>query len=105
MSIGQRPAEPLPVISPDRDIGASYDGSTATYRLMQAFEWGPTFMNLGYYPFRFPLRMLNWNCDFAIAQLRLAGKSIGLLQIQDGLELLDVACGRGASSYSIARRR
>jgi 2-polyprenyl-3-methyl-5-hydroxy-6-metoxy-1,4-benzoquinol methylase len=103
MSIGQQPAEPLPVISPNRDIGASYDGSTATYRLMRAFEWGPTFMNLGYCPFRFPLRMLNWNCDFAVAQRRLAGKSIGLLQMQDGLAVLDVACGRGASSYSIAR--
>jgi MPBQ/MSBQ methyltransferase len=103
MSIGQQSAESVSGALTDRDIATSYDGSTATYRLMRAFEWGPTFMNLGYYPFRFPLRLLNWNCDFAVAQRRLAMMSSGLLQMRDGLELLDVACGRGASSYSIAR--
>ena len=86
------------------DIGSSYDGTTATYRLLRTFNWGPLLMNLGYYPFRGPLRPLNWFTDLSLSQRRLVGKSIARLDLRPGHDVLDVACGRGMSTFMIHQR-
>jgi MPBQ/MSBQ methyltransferase len=75
-----------------------YDGSGIYYQLLRAFGWG-LLLNLGYsrfwdsfiYPFR---------AD--IGQERLVRQSIAHLQIQNDQQVLDVACGKGKSSFFIA---
>lgn len=75
-----------------------YDGSGIYFQVLRACGWG-TLLNLGYsqpwdwviYPFR---------AD--IAQERLVQKSIALLQTGENQQVLDVACGKGKSSFLIA---
>jgi MPBQ/MSBQ methyltransferase len=79
-------------------IQKAYDGSGLYFQLLRACGWG-TLLNLGYsqpwdwflYPFR---------AD--IAQERLVQRSIKLLQVQPQQQVLDVACGKGKSSFLIA---
>ena len=79
----------------------SYDGSQTIYRLMRLATWGSPLMNLGYFRFRGPLKFLNMFRKLEFAQHQLVTKSAGLLGIQGGQRVLDLACGRGKSSFII----
>jgi cyclopropane fatty-acyl-phospholipid synthase-like methyltransferase len=60
-------------------------------------------MNLGWFPYFGPLSFLNLLLDLSKAEIRLVAKSTALLDVQAGDAVLDVACGRGKSSYMIAQ--
>lgn len=81
------------------NVHASYDGSNVVYRLLRMETWGPSLMNLGDYPFRGPFATLNVAVNLEWAQRRLVMKSAGLLGIQAHHQVLDLACGRGKSSF------
>lgn len=83
-------------------VGATYDGSTAVYRLLRLEAWGSPLMNLGYYAFGGPLAVLNVLAEVPAAQHRLVLRSVGLLDVQPEHQVLDVACGRGTSSYILS---
>ncbi len=81
-------------------LQSGYDGSCLTFQLLRACGWG-TLLNLGFF------RLSDWLLNplrLDIAQERLAGRSIGLLGVRDGDRVLDVACGRGRTSYMIAMK-
>lgn len=84
-------------------IATAYDGVNATFRLFRATGGCELLMNLGWFPFRGPLSFLNLAVDLVKAEMRLVAKSASLLNVQPGNVVLDVACGRGKSSYMIAR--
>jgi SAM-dependent methyltransferase len=63
--------------------------------------WGPSLMNLGYYRLCGALSFLNVFCNLECAQRRLVMKSVDLLHVAPGEQVLDVACGRGKSSFII----
>ncbi|MBF2051248.1 MAG: class I SAM-dependent methyltransferase [Leptolyngbya sp. IPPAS B-1204] len=79
-------------------VQQAYDGSNVYFQLLRACGWGEL-LNLGYsrpwdwfiYPFR---------AD--IAQERLVQRSIKLLHIEANQQVLDVACGKGKSSFLLA---
>ena len=79
----------------------SYDGSRAIYRLLRLGTWGSTLMNLGYFKFHGPLAFLNFFAALDAAQHRLVMKSASLLDVRGGQRVLDLACGRGKSSFII----
>lgn len=82
------------------DVGSSYDGSTVMLRLLRLSTWGPALMNLGYYRLRGPFMPLNmFNAE--LAQQRLVKKAVDLLGIEHNHGVLDVACGRGKSSFIV----
>lgn len=90
-----------PKVPASRDpsqILASYDGSKALFRLLRLSEWGPVLMNLGYYRYRWPFGILNHISPEA-AQRNLVKKAVELLHVGQGNQVLDVACGRGESSF------
>jgi MPBQ/MSBQ methyltransferase len=60
-------------------------------------------MNLGWYPFGGPLGPLNLLVDLPKAEIRLVARSAALMHVKAGDLVLDVACGRGKSSYMIAQ--
>jgi SAM-dependent methyltransferase len=77
-----------------------YDGSCLTFQLLRACGWG-TLLNLGFF------RLSDWLLNplrLDVAQERLAGRSIELLNVADGDRVLDVACGRGKTSYMVAMK-
>ncbi len=87
-----------------------YDGSSVTFRVLRAFGWGPL-LNLGYYPFGGALAFLNFVLSGAaylpyyrlqVAQSALVRRSLRLARVQPGQRLLDLGCGRGASSFVAA---
>lgn len=94
-------------------IGAAYDASEVTFRILRAFGWGPL-LNFGYFPLPPPLTLLNFLPfalaptltsplhNLATAQLRLVRRSIGLLAAREHDHILDVGCGRGLSSFLLA---
>jgi MPBQ/MSBQ methyltransferase len=91
-------------------VSRAYDASHPIFRVLRAFGWGPL-LNLGYYPFGRPLALLNFLVTPAalvprfrlpMAQLRLVERAVALLQLAPGHRVLDVGCGRGASSFLIA---
>jgi MPBQ/MSBQ methyltransferase len=84
-------------------IAEAYDGSNATYRLFRADGGCELLMNLGWFPFTGRLSLINMVLDMAKASFRLVTKSVALLDIRQGDAVLDVACGRGKSSYVIAQ--
>ncbi len=83
------------------DVQASYNGSNVVYRMLRLETWGPALMNLGYYPFRGPLAMLNVVVNLEGAQRQLVMKSAALLGVKPQHHVLDLACGRGKSSFII----
>jgi len=91
----------------DQDRGAplnvqsSYDGSNVVFRLLRMETWGPALMNLGYHKFRGPLGFLNLVANLELAQRRLVVKSVDLLDVGRYDKVLDVACGRGKSSFIV----
>jgi ubiquinone/menaquinone biosynthesis C-methylase UbiE len=61
--------------------------------------WGPALMNLGSHTFRGPLAFLNVVANLELAQRRLVMQSVDLLDVGRRHQVLDVACGRGKSSF------
>ena len=84
------------------DVKASYDGSNVVYRLLRMETWGPSLMNLGYYPYTGLFSFLNLVTNQELAQRKLVTKAIELLQVRRRLRVLDVACGRGKSSFMVS---
>lgn len=84
------------------EISTAYDGSDATFRLLRASDWGPVLMNLGYFPYFGPLTPLNWFYPLVKAQKNLTKNAIALLDVRARDDVLDVACGRGFSSFHLA---
>jgi tocopherol O-methyltransferase len=84
-------------------VATAYDGSNSTFRLFRAGGGCELLMNLGWFPYPGPLSFLNLVADMAQAEIRLVTKSAALLNVQAGDAVLDVACGRGKSSYMIAQ--
>ncbi|WP_197453328.1 class I SAM-dependent methyltransferase [Caulifigura coniformis] len=82
-----------------QDVHAAYDGSNVLFRLLRMISWGPGLMNLGYFRFRGPFAFLNLLINLENTQRRLVGKSIELLDVKGAQKILDVACGRGKSSF------
>jgi MPBQ/MSBQ methyltransferase len=83
------------------NVAESYDGTNVVYRALRLETWGPTLLNLGYYIFGGGLSFLNVLSNMELAQQRLVRKSIDLLQVLQGHRVLDVACGRGKSSFMV----
>ena len=84
-------------------VAKAYDGSSSTFRLFRAAGGCELLMNFGWCPFYGPLSFLNLLVDLPKAEIRLATKSAALLNVQPSDAVLDVACGRGKSSYMIAQ--
>jgi MPBQ/MSBQ methyltransferase len=84
-------------------VAMAYDGSNSTFRLFRATGGCELLMNLGWYPYHGPLNWLNLAVDLPRAEIRLTTKSAALLNVRPGDAVLDVACGRGKSSYMIAQ--
>jgi MPBQ/MSBQ methyltransferase len=82
-------------------VEASYDGSNVVFRLLRMETWGPALMNLGFHRFRGPFAFLNWVANLELAQRRLVMKSLDLLNVERRHRVLDVACGRGKSSFIV----
>jgi ubiquinone/menaquinone biosynthesis C-methylase UbiE len=83
------------------DVQASYDGSNVVFRVLRMETWGALLMNLGYYRFRHPFVLLNLLSNHELAQQRLVTKSLDLLDVRRDHLVLDVACGRGKSSFIV----
>lgn len=83
------------------NVHTSYDGSNVVFRLLRMETWGPSLMNLGYHTFRGPLSFLNVVANLEMAQRRLVMRSVGLLDIGRRHKVLDIACGRGKSSFIV----
>ena len=90
------------VVTASPDIAASYDGSNIVFRLLRLDTWGPTLMNLGYYRWTGPLSFLNLFGSMERSQRELVLNAAKLLQVQSQHEVLDVACGRGKSSFMLS---
>jgi MPBQ/MSBQ methyltransferase len=88
---------PLKVVRPE--VHSSYDGSNIVFRVLRLSSWGPVLMNLGWFAFRGPLSFANIALNLSKAQRRLVMRSAELLEIQPGHQILDLACGRGMSSF------
>lgn len=79
----------------------SYDGSKAVYRLLRLESWGSPLMNLGYFGFQGLFAPLNLISSVEGAQNRMVLEAAKLLDMRSAQDLLDVACGRGKSSFLI----
>lgn len=86
-------------LSDELDVPASYDGSNVVFRLLRIETWGSALMNLGYFPYPGPFGLFNLLSNTARAQERLVVKALELLEVQAGDRVLDIACGRGKSSF------
>lgn len=95
-------AQPDADRTPRLDVKSSYDGSNVVYRLMRMETWGPSLMNLGYYRFGGILSLLNYGANQELAQRRLVMKAVKLLNVGKRHRVLDVACGRGKSSFMVS---
>jgi MPBQ/MSBQ methyltransferase len=83
------------------DVQASYDGSNVVFRVLRIETWGGLLTNLGFHRFRHPFALLNLLSNQEEAQRRLVMKSIDLLNVRREDRVLDVACGRGKSSFIV----
>lgn len=106
MSIKSPEMTSLPVDTGSRErtpinVAESYNGANAVYKVLRLETWGPALMNLGYYKFGGRLSFLNLMPNMELAQQRLVRKSVDLLQVARGHRILDVACGRGKSSFMV----
>lgn len=84
-------------------VTASYNGSNAVYRILRDSSWGPALMNLGWFTFRGPMGFMNLTTNLCDLQRSLAYRSIGLMEVREAQKVLDIACGRGMTSYMIRR--
>jgi MPBQ/MSBQ methyltransferase len=91
-----------PIARPDTsNPECSYDGSKVVYRLLRLETWGSPLMNLGYFGYRGLFAPLNLMSSVEGAQNRMVLEAAKLLGMRGEQDLLDVACGRGKSSYLI----
>jgi MPBQ/MSBQ methyltransferase len=90
---------PISTETARQDVHAAYDGSNVLFRLLRMINWGPGLMNLGYFRFRGPFAFLNLAVNLEKAQRRLVQESLRLLEVGQRHSVLDVACGRGKSSF------
>lgn len=81
------------------DVHSAYDGSSVLFQLLRMSSWGPGLMNLGWFRFRGWLAGLNLVCNLEFCQRRLVERTLKLLHVQPHHRVLDVACGRGKSSF------
>jgi MPBQ/MSBQ methyltransferase len=81
------------------DVHAAYDGSNVLFRLLRMITWGPGLMNLGWFRFRGPLAILNLFINLEKTQRSLVEKTVEQLEVTGTQHVLDVACGRGKSSF------
>jgi ubiquinone/menaquinone biosynthesis C-methylase UbiE len=81
------------------DVQTCYDGTSAVFRLLRLETWGPVLMNLGYFQFRGLLSPINLVLNLELAQRRLVMKAVEMVGIEGRQRVLDVACGRGKSSF------
>ena len=88
---------PLKLVEP---VSESYNGTHLLFRLLRRCHWGPELLNLGWYRFGSPVATI-WNClgNLSDGQRRLVRKAAEYLDIQPGSRVLDVASGRGGSSF------
>lgn len=95
-----------------RKIANTYACSSATFDLLRCFGWGGL-LNLGWFTWPAPLGLLNLALSRGVvspraflqrAQERLLDRSLRLLDAQPGEFVLDIACGRGRSTFSISHR-
>ena len=92
-------------LSEQSQVTSVYDGSMITFRMLRALGWGPQLLNLGYYFFSGPLTFLNFvpgRLRLSIRQLDLVAKAAKLLGPKPGDKIVDVACGRGHSSFYLS---
>lgn len=91
-------------------VEPAYDGSKATFKLLRIFGWGPL-NNLGYFRYPAPFDFMNLVTSFLSgkinfllpdAQRRLVINAIRLAKIKEGDKVLDIACGKGMSSFLMA---
>ena len=87
-----------PEVEP-QDVHSAYDGSNVLFRLLRMTSWGPGLMNLGYFKFHGPLSFLNLVVNLEKTQLKLVQQTLRLLDVGEKHSVLDVACGRGKSSF------
>ncbi len=82
-----------------KSVARAYDGSTATFKALRAFGWGPL-LNLGYYAGR-----NLWRLPFGTGffQRDLAKRSLALVGARARELVIDVGCGRGWTSHELAR--
>lgn len=83
------------------DVESSYNGSNVMFRLMRLGTWGPVLMNLGSYKFRGLFAWMNLPGNLELAQERLVYETVDLLDLRPGHRILDIACGRGKSSFML----
>ncbi len=96
-----RPHETVSCHSAPINVAESYDGTNVVFRALRLVTWGPTLLNLGYYRFGGGLSVLNVTANMEQAQQRLVRKSVDLLDVSPGHRVLDIACGRGKSSFMV----
>lgn len=86
------------------NVIATYVTSTnATLRMLLACNWGPVLMNLGYFPYTGPFRPLNSIANLMEAQVRLVTKAVRLLDVRRDQKVVDIACGRGKSTFMLSQ--
>lgn len=85
---------------PGEEISKAYNGSKLFMRLLRDAYWGPEMLNLGYYPWY--LGPYNIVRPISSAQRSLAFKLIRLLNIQTTDDVVDIACGRGGTTYYLS---
>ena len=79
-----------------------YSGSTKIFSLMRQVYWGPELLNLGLYPSLGWLGFLiNGLRTISTAQRRLVNHAIALIGVEAGDHVVDIACGRGGSSFML----
>ncbi|MEZ6057669.1 MAG: methyltransferase domain-containing protein [Planctomycetaceae bacterium] len=84
------------------EVLRAYDGSTVVIRMLRSAHWGPELMNLGYSHGYFGFgRLINAFRTLSSSQRTLAFRAIGLMEVAAGDAVLDIACGRGGSSFMI----
>ncbi|HVJ84295.1 MAG TPA: methyltransferase domain-containing protein [Caulifigura sp.] len=84
---------------PPQNVHSAYDGSNVLFNLLRLISWGPGLMNLGWFRFRGAASFLNLVVNLERTQRRLVQKSLDLLEMEGNHRVLDVACGRGKSSF------
>ncbi len=91
-------------------IGEAYDASNVTFRVLRSYGWGPL-LNLGWFRFRRPFTLLNLvvtplalapRLRLPAAQHALVKRAIRMLGPEPDHAVLDIACGRGATSFTLA---
>lgn len=98
----RRITEPAVLPSALPDVSSSYDGSNVMFHVLRLSSWGPALMNLGWHKYRGAFRFMNIGKNLERAQRRLVMKTIDLLGVQPGERALDLACGRGKSSFMLS---